>query len=95
MQCVFQLSCGHLEQVLNFLANTFACLCVGQQAYEDKDVVGTAVDILMSIADFHCSILRDHILQDGESQSEVSNLRDYWASNSVIPGICHAGNSVI
>jgi hypothetical protein len=45
--------------------------------YEDKDVVGTAVDILMSIADFHCSILRDHILQDAESQSEVSNLRDY------------------
>ena len=48
--------------------------------YEDKDVVGTAVDILMSIGDFHCSILRDHILQDMETQSEVSNLGDYYVA---------------
>ena len=41
------------------------------QVYEDCDVVGTAVDILMSIAEFHCSILRDYILQDSDSQSEV------------------------
>ena len=34
-------------------------------------MVGTAVDILMSIAEFHCSILRDYILQDSDSQSEV------------------------
>ena len=47
------------------------CPCVLMQVYEDSDVVGTAVDILMSIAEFHCSILRDYILQDTESQSEV------------------------
>lgn len=41
------------------------------QVYEDSDVVGTAVDILMSIAEFHGSILRDYILQDTENQSEV------------------------
>lgn len=41
------------------------------QVYEDGDVVGTAVDILMSIAEFHGSILRDYILQDTENQSEV------------------------
>ena len=44
-------------------------LCV--QVYEDGDVVGTAVEILMSIAEFHCSILRDYILQDTDNQSEV------------------------
>ena len=54
--------------------NGYTSMYVYVQVYEDKDVVGTAVDILMSIADFHCSILRDHILQDAENQSEVSNL---------------------
>ena len=59
--------------------------------YEDREVVGTAVDILMSIADFHCSILRDYILQDTESQSEVSNLQ---CVESVIPEITESQVSI-
>ena len=43
------------------------------QVCEESDVVGTAVDILMSISEFHCSIIRDYILQDTpEDQSEVT-----------------------
>ena len=39
--------------------------------YEDCDVVGTALDILMSIAEFHSFVLRDYILQDNDNQNEV------------------------
>ena len=40
--------------------------------YEDSDVVATAVDILISIAEFNASILRDHILTQTETFEEVS-----------------------
>jgi protein phosphatase-4 regulatory subunit 3 len=71
--CLFSqaLEVGDRTQCFKILSDYgFMSAVEGMLVYEDKDVVGTAVDILMSIADFHCSILRDHILQDAESQSE-------------------------
>ena len=38
-------------------------------------MVGTAVDILMSICEFHSFVLRDYILQDNDNQNEVRRER--------------------
>ena len=41
------------------------------QTSEDSDVVATVVDILIPIAEFNSSIVRDHILSQTETHDEV------------------------